>query len=128
MEPVLAAGEGPARHYARLPTASLCRPKVRTASSMSVSGTLNSIPRCFTVLADKVSQTTALDDKRVRKDTQETYGKLLDLCVLSGRAVESGSWIRRTPRDNLVTNGRDSPAPTLRGRLSVHMPPVPNVS
>ncbi|EJF67133.1 hypothetical protein DICSQDRAFT_151482 [Dichomitus squalens LYAD-421 SS1] len=70
--------------------------------------------KCFTVLADKVSQTTALDDKRVRKDMQETYGKLLDICVLSGRAVESGSWIRRTQRDNLVANGRDSPTPTLR--------------
>ena len=128
MEPVLAAGEGSAHHYARLPTTSLCRTEVRTTSSMSVSGTLNSIARCFTVLADKVSQTTALDDKRVRKDMQETYGKLLDLCVLSGRAVESGSWIRRTPRDNLVTNGRDSPAPTLRGRSSIHMPPVPSVS
>ncbi|KAI1794036.1 Dopey, N-terminal-domain-containing protein [Ganoderma leucocontextum] len=70
--------------------------------------------KCFTVLADKVTQTTALDDKRIRKDMQETYGKLLDICVLSGRAVESGSWIRRTPRDNLIANGRDSPALTLR--------------
>ena len=28
------------------------------------------ISRCFTVLADKVSQTTALDDRRIRKDMQ----------------------------------------------------------
>ncbi|RPD65070.1 hypothetical protein L227DRAFT_519769 [Lentinus tigrinus ALCF2SS1-6] len=70
--------------------------------------------KCLTVLADKVSQTTALDDRRVRKDLQETYSKLLDICVLSGRSVESGSWIRRAQRDTLAANGRDSPAPTLR--------------
>ncbi|RDX51932.1 hypothetical protein OH76DRAFT_1400831 [Lentinus brumalis] len=75
--------------------------------------------KCFTVLADKVSQTTALDDRRLRKDMQETYGKLLDICVLSGRAVESGSWIRRAQRDTLVANGRDSPASTLRVTESV---------
>ncbi|KAI0718921.1 Dopey, N-terminal-domain-containing protein [Cerioporus squamosus] len=74
--------------------------------------------KCFTVLADKVSQTTALDDRRLRKDMQETYGKLLDICVLSGRSVESGSWIRRAQRDTLVANGRDSPAPTLRATES----------
>ncbi|KAI0334441.1 hypothetical protein GY45DRAFT_1318466 [Cubamyces sp. BRFM 1775] len=70
--------------------------------------------KCFTVLADKVTQTTALDDRRLRKDLQETYGKLLDICVMSGRSVESGSWIRRSQRDALATNGRDSPTPTLR--------------
>ncbi|OJT08448.1 Protein dopey [Trametes pubescens] len=70
--------------------------------------------KCFTVLADKVSQTTALDDRRLRKDLQETYGKLLDICVLSGRAVESGSWIRRSQREALAANGRESPSPTLR--------------
>ncbi|KAI9057020.1 hypothetical protein FKP32DRAFT_1598504 [Trametes sanguinea] len=70
--------------------------------------------KCFTVLADKVSQTTALDDRRLRKDLQETYGKLLDICVMSGRSVESGSWIRRSQREALAANGRDSPTPTLR--------------
>ncbi|KAH9858301.1 Dopey, N-terminal-domain-containing protein [Lenzites betulinus] len=70
--------------------------------------------KCFTVLADKVSQTTALDDRRLRKDLQETYGKLLDICVLSGRSVESGSWIRRTQRETLIANGRESPSPSLR--------------
>ena len=51
---------------------------------------------------------------------QETYGKLLDLCVLSGRSPESGSWIRRSQREVVPANGRDSPAPTLRGRH--HLP------
>ncbi|KAI8981167.1 Dopey, N-terminal-domain-containing protein [Trametes punicea] len=70
--------------------------------------------KCFTVLADKVSQTTALDDRRLRKDLQEIYGKLLDFCILSGRSAESASWIRRSQREALVTNGRESPTPALR--------------
>ncbi|KAI0756510.1 Dopey, N-terminal-domain-containing protein [Daedaleopsis nitida] len=75
--------------------------------------------KCFTVLADKVSQTTALDDRRIRKDMQDTYGKLLDICLMAGRSVESGSWIRRSQRETLATSGRDSPAPTLRGASEV---------
>ncbi|KAI0081169.1 hypothetical protein K474DRAFT_1768894 [Panus rudis PR-1116 ss-1] len=63
--------------------------------------------RCFTVLGDKVSQTTLLEDRRVRKELQETYTKLIDLCLLAGRSSES-TWIRR---NTLGVNGRDSPAP-----------------
>ncbi|OBZ78644.1 Protein dopey-1 [Grifola frondosa] len=68
--------------------------------------------RCFTVLADKVSQTTAMEDRRIRRELQETYGKLLDTCVLVGRSPDQGSWIRRSHRETLAANGRDSP--TLR--------------
>ncbi|KAI0964349.1 hypothetical protein AcW1_001188 [Taiwanofungus camphoratus] len=68
--------------------------------------------RCFTVLADKVSQTTATEDRRIRKELQETYSKLLDICVLASRPYDQGSWIRRSQRETLVANGRDSP--TLR--------------
>ncbi|KAH9948184.1 Dopey, N-terminal-domain-containing protein [Amylocystis lapponica] len=67
--------------------------------------------RCFTVLADKVTQTTAIEDRRLRKELQETYGKLLDICVLAGRSFDQGSWIRRSQKDTLNTNGRDSPTP-----------------
>ncbi|KIY73422.1 hypothetical protein CYLTODRAFT_365976 [Cylindrobasidium torrendii FP15055 ss-10] len=68
--------------------------------------------RCLTVLADKVTQTTAVEDRRIRKDLQETYGKLLDACVsYVGRSFDQGSWIRRSAKDALVTNGRESPAP-----------------
>ncbi|PCH34091.1 hypothetical protein WOLCODRAFT_61246 [Wolfiporia cocos MD-104 SS10] len=67
--------------------------------------------RCFTTLADKISQTTALEDRRVRKEMQDTYSKLLDLCVTAGRPYDQGSWIRRPQRDNLSVNGRDSPIP-----------------
>lgn len=68
--------------------------------------------RCLSVLADKITKTTAMDDKRVRKELQDNYGKLLDMCVaFVGRSSDQGSWIRRSTKDTLATNGRDSPRP-----------------
>ena len=86
--------------------------------------------RCLTVLADKVVQTTALDDRRLRKElqvkptvgycdsfrlnpvTKENYGKLVDSCVISVSRLDPGTWIRRTTKDTLsAVNGRDSPIP-----------------
>ncbi|KAJ7204429.1 Dopey, N-terminal-domain-containing protein [Mycena pura] len=66
--------------------------------------------RCLTVLAEKITQTTAVEDRRIRKELQEAFGKLLDSCVVFvGRANDQGSWIRRST--TLATNGRESPAP-----------------
>ena len=84
--------------------------------------------RCLTVLADKVVQTTALDERRLRKELQvraavghcnffrlnpvmeENYGKLVDSCVISVSRLDPGTWIRRTTKDTLsAANGRDSP-------------------
>ncbi|KAF9654142.1 hypothetical protein BDM02DRAFT_3152598 [Thelephora ganbajun] len=70
--------------------------------------------RCLTVLADKVVQTTALDDRRLRKELQENYGKLVDSCVISVSRLDAGTWIRRTTKDPLSgVNGRDSPIPRV---------------
>ena len=67
--------------------------------------------RCLCVIGDKVIQTTAMDDKRIKKDLQEVFGKLLDACVaFAGRGSEPSSKIRRTTRESIV-NGRSSPAP-----------------
>ncbi|KAF9225321.1 hypothetical protein BS17DRAFT_872565 [Gyrodon lividus] len=67
--------------------------------------------RCLCVLGDKVTQTTAMDDKRIKKDLQETFGKLLEACItFVGRSSEPSSWIRRTTRESLI-NGRSSPVP-----------------
>ena len=67
--------------------------------------------RCLSVIGDKVTQTTAMDDKRIKKDLQEVFGKLLDACVaFAGRGSESSSKIRRTTRESII-NGRSSPAP-----------------
>ncbi|KAF9245665.1 Dopey, N-terminal-domain-containing protein [Melanogaster broomeanus] len=67
--------------------------------------------RCLCVLGDKVMQTAAMDEKRIKKDLQETFGKLLEACVtFLGRSSEPSSWIRRTTKESLI-NGRSSPAP-----------------
>ncbi|KAH9996513.1 Dopey, N-terminal-domain-containing protein [Russula vinacea] len=64
--------------------------------------------RCVSTLADKITQTTALEDRRIRKDLQETYGKLLEATVVSvNRTTDTNYWNRRN-RDSLVPNGRDS--------------------
>ncbi|KAG1886069.1 Dopey, N-terminal-domain-containing protein [Suillus subluteus] len=73
--------------------------------------------KCLCVLGDKVTQTTAIDDKRIRKDLQETFGKLLDACVIFvGKSTDQPNWMRRTTKESMVTNGRSSPA--LRGGVS----------
>jgi len=52
--------------------------------------------RCLTVLAERLAQSTALDDKRMRRDFLDVYVKLLDSCVLiAGRSFEQGNWMRR---------------------------------
>ncbi|KAG6851405.1 hypothetical protein H0H93_005803 [Arthromyces matolae] len=68
---------------------------------------------CLTVLAEKITQTTAMEDRRIRKELQDNFGKLLDLSVaFVGRSYDQGSWIRRSTKESLVaTNGRNSPAP-----------------
>jgi hypothetical protein len=73
--------------------------------------------KCLCVLGDKVTQTTAIDDKRIRKDLQETFGKLLDACVtFVGKSTDQPNWMRRTTKESMVTNGRSSPA--FRGGVS----------
>jgi len=59
--------------------------------------------RAFTVLSEKVSQTSALEDRRMRRDLQETFIRLVDASIqVAGRSVEQGGWLRRhahLPRD-----------------------------
>ncbi|TFK26748.1 hypothetical protein FA15DRAFT_255211 [Coprinopsis marcescibilis] len=75
--------------------------------------------KCLAMLADKVTQTTAMDDRRVRKELQDNYIKLLDSCInFVGRSTDQGSWIRRSTKDNLNTNGRDSPVPRQDSKLA----------
>ncbi|GAA5963888.1 hypothetical protein JCM21900_003967 [Sporobolomyces salmonicolor] len=61
--------------------------------------------RCFTAISEKVSQTSALEDRRMRRDLQETFIRLVEASVqLAGRAVESGNWLRKVTADG-TTNG-----------------------
>ncbi|RIB04667.1 Dopey, N-terminal-domain-containing protein [Gigaspora rosea] len=48
-------------------------------------------------LADKLSTTEYFDDKKVRKDMQDVYQRVLDYCILiSGRSFDQGLWLRRS--------------------------------
>ncbi|KAI0783393.1 Dopey, N-terminal-domain-containing protein [Abortiporus biennis] len=64
--------------------------------------------RCFTVLADKITQTTIIEDRRARKELQDAYSKLLDICLLAGRSPEA-NWLRRNQASLVLNGGKDSP-------------------
>lgn len=60
--------------------------------------------RCFTTLSERVSQTSALEDRRMRRDLQETFIRLVDASIqIAGRAVEQGGWVRRAVMDGTPT-------------------------
>ncbi|WVW80007.1 hypothetical protein I302_101980 [Kwoniella bestiolae CBS 10118] len=53
--------------------------------------------KCLTALALTVSKTSALEDRRLRRDLQDTYAKILDLVVTnSAKISEAGLWSRMT--------------------------------
>lgn len=74
------------------------------------------VSRCLTVAAEKQALTTALDDKRIKKDLQDLLTKLIDACLqISGRSVE-GLTSRKGTREALVSssaNGRASPSSSI---------------
>ncbi|CAG8458839.1 9044_t:CDS:10 [Racocetra persica] len=48
-------------------------------------------------LADKLCTNEYFDDKKVRKDMQDVYQRVLDYCILiSGRSFDQGLWLRRS--------------------------------
>ncbi|GAA5921263.1 hypothetical protein JCM3775_002966 [Rhodotorula graminis] len=56
--------------------------------------------RLFTTLSEKISQTSALEDRRLRRDMQETFVRLADAAIqVAGRASESGSWLKKAAPD-----------------------------
>ncbi|EGO05284.1 hypothetical protein SERLA73DRAFT_82881 [Serpula lacrymans var. lacrymans S7.3] len=83
------------------------------------------VMKSLCILAEKVTQTAAVEDKRLRKDlqasqlqisTRETLTKLLDSCIMFvGRTFDQPTWIRRSAKDALSINGRDSPVPRIAG-------------
>ncbi|BGP14202.1 hypothetical protein JCM10213v2_002145 [Rhodosporidiobolus nylandii] len=62
--------------------------------------------RCFTVLAEKVAQTSALEDRRLRRELQDTFIRLCDAAIqIAGRAAESGSWLRKPVQEGPSVSG-----------------------
>ncbi|GAA5902657.1 hypothetical protein JCM8208_007031 [Rhodotorula glutinis] len=62
--------------------------------------------RLFTTLSEKISQTSALEDRRLRRDLQETLVRLADAAIqVAGRASESGSWLKKAAPEPGTING-----------------------
>ncbi|KAF8684488.1 Dopey, N-terminal [Rhizoctonia solani] len=72
--------------------------------------------KCLIAAAEKQAMTTALDDRRTKKELQDTMAKLIDACLhASGRSID-GLASRKGTREALASgsaNGRASP-------LSIH--------
>ncbi|RKO86638.1 hypothetical protein BDK51DRAFT_32227, partial [Blyttiomyces helicus] len=70
------------------------------------------ILRLMTVYFEKLSLTPYLEDKRVRREAEDTYQKVCDYCILiGGRAFDQGMW-RRTVQvvdsDTATAGGEDT--------------------
>ncbi|GAA5993677.1 hypothetical protein JCM10908_002290 [Rhodotorula pacifica] len=65
--------------------------------------------RVFTALCLQVSRTRALEDRRVRRDLQETLSRLVDSTVqVAGRAPDSSGWLRKGVKDEAVPDDASS--------------------
>ncbi|CAE6478176.1 unnamed protein product [Rhizoctonia solani] len=87
-----------------------------TASTQAHRAQIFPALRCLVAAAEKQAMTTALDDRRTKKDLQDIMTKLIDACLqTSGRSLD-GLASRKGTREALASgsaNGRASP-------LSIH--------
>ncbi|KAL1409508.1 hypothetical protein Q8F55_003491 [Vanrija albida] len=87
---------------------SYSREVLSQSSSPSAKAQLFPVLRCLTILGQIVSTTSALEDKRLRRDLQDTYVKVLDAVVSnSSRVGDSISW-RRGRRRSRSRVSRDA--------------------
>ncbi|WVQ78778.1 hypothetical protein IAT38_000869 [Cryptococcus sp. DSM 104549] len=71
------------------------RDVVSAVASSSPRSQLFPLLQCLTDVALTVSKTSALEDRRLRKDLQDTYAKVLDLVVANASKIaEGGIWDR----------------------------------
>lgn len=87
---------------------------VLSTSSSTGKAQLYPVLRCITVVCKTVSTTSALEDRRLRRDLQDVYLKLLDGVVSNAtKSAESALWTRDGP-----TNG-DNPEKEKAGDPSI---------
>lgn len=87
---------------------SYSRDVLSQSSSPNAKAQLFPVLRCLTILGHIVSTTSALEDKRLRRDLQDTYVKVLDAVVTnSSRVGDSASW-RRGRRRSRSRASRDA--------------------
>ncbi|KAG8988872.1 hypothetical protein FRB90_002518 [Tulasnella sp. 427] len=77
--------------------------------------------RCFVCLSEKVSQTTAVEDRRTRKEMQDNFIKLSDTCILiAGRSFDQGHWIRRGAKDLAALERSTTPIPKVQSDAALN--------
>ncbi|RHZ59323.1 hypothetical protein Glove_364g9 [Diversispora epigaea] len=63
-----------------------------------------SLLRFMHEFAERICSSTYFEEKKVRKEMQDVYQRVLDYCILiAGRSFDQGLWLRRT----LVQDGED---------------------
>ncbi|CAB4494243.1 hypothetical protein RhiirA1_417017 [Rhizophagus irregularis] len=66
-------------------------------------------------LSDKLCSTIYFEDKKVRRDMQDVYQRIVDYCILiSGRSFDQGIWLRRS----VVIDGEDESVEVTNERES----------
>ncbi|WVQ94532.1 hypothetical protein IAU59_001611 [Kwoniella sp. CBS 9459] len=74
---------------------SFSRDVVAAVSSSAARIQLLPVLQCLTAVALIVSKTSALEDRRLRRDLQDTYTKTLDLVIINApKIAEAGIWTR----------------------------------
>jgi hypothetical protein len=67
----------------------------QTSASMKVF--VPTLLRFLTTVQDKSYESSTTEDRRVRKEGQDVYQRVLDYCILiAGRSFDQGIWLRRT--------------------------------
>ena len=69
-----------------------------STSNSSTKAQFYPVLRCVTALSKTVSSTSALEDRRLRRDLQDVYFKLLDGVVSSAGKTEIVIWKRDSPK------------------------------
>jgi len=71
---------------------------------------------CLTILAKTVSTTSALEDRRLRRDLQDIYAKCLDVVVANASRISNGSMLDRNAmrEKQEQPNGHSTEAPLIQ--------------
>lgn len=71
------------------------------ANSMARKTHVYPMLRLLTALGEKICLTSAIEERRTKRELQDNLAKLIDSCILiSGKSFDQSTWIRRSGRDN----------------------------
>lgn len=100
---------------------------ILSTSSSTGKAQLYPILRCVTIVCKTVSTTSALEDRRLRRDLQDVYLKLLDGVVTNAtKSAESAMWKRDSPNPEKISEKpNDDGLGALQDYIAGHV--IPNL-